>query len=54
MPPPDGCPEPLYRIMLSTWEHEPQKRPTFEYLKSTLEDYYVSAAEGEYKEPTPA
>lgn len=50
MPKPDSCPDALFNIMLSTWNHEAEKRPTFEYLKSTLEDYYVSAAEGAYKE----
>ena len=51
MPKPDGCPDALFNIMLSTWNRETEKRPTFEYLKSTLEDYYVSAAEGAYREP---
>ena len=50
MPPPEGCPDPLYNIMLSCWKHECEERPTFESLKNLLEDYYVSAAEGAYKE----
>ena len=45
MPPPPGCPDPLYQIMLSCWKAEPDERPTFEYLKYQLEDYFVSAAE---------
>ena len=51
MPKPDGCPDALFTVMFTTWDHDAEKRPTFEYLKSTLEDYYVSAAEGAYKEP---
>ena len=51
MPKPDGCPDALFIIMTTTWNHDAEKRPTFEYLKSTMEDYYVSAAEGAYKEP---
>lgn len=50
MPKPDNCPDALFNIMLTTWNHQAEQRPTFEYLKSTLEDYYVSAAEGAYKE----
>ena len=50
MPKPDGCPDPLFNIMLSTWNQDAEKRPTFEYLKNTLADYYVSAAEGAYRE----
>ena len=46
MPPPQGCPDPLYQIMLSCWKTEPDKRPTFEYLQSLLGDYFVSATEG--------
>ena len=45
MPPPPGCPDPLYQIMLSCWKAEPDERPTFEYLKYHLDDYFVSAAE---------
>ena len=50
MPKPDGCPDPLYDIMLTCWKHEADDRPTFEYLSSTLQDFYVSASEGAYKE----
>ena len=50
MPPPNGCPDPLYQIMLRCWRSEPEDRPTFETLKAELEDMYVSAAEGSYKE----
>ena len=53
MPPPEGCPDPLYKIMLTCWKHEPEDRPTFESLKNLLEDYYVSGSEGSYREPAP-
>ena len=49
MPSPPGCPDPLYQIMLSCWKAEPDKRPTFEYLKYQLEDYFVSATEEAYR-----
>ena len=45
MPPPPGCPDPLYQIMLDCWKHDANERPTFEYLKFHLEDYFVSAAD---------
>ena len=50
MPKPEGAPEPLYNIMLTCWKHKPEDRPTFDFLKALLEDYYVSAAERVYKE----
>ncbi len=49
MPCPNGCPEPLYGIMLDCWKQEAEERPTFEYLRFTLEDYFVSAADKAYK-----
>ena len=49
MPPPPGCPDPLYQIMLATWKQDAEERPTFEYLKYQLEDYFVSAAEEAYR-----
>ena len=39
MPKPDNCPDALYEIMLSCWKQESDDRPTFEYLKYTLEDF---------------
>lgn len=49
MPPPSSCPEPLYQIMLDCWKQEAEERPTFEYLRYTLEDYFVSAADQAYR-----
>ena len=48
MPPPPGCPEPFYQIMMDCWKKDEMDRPTFEYLKYRLEDYFVSS-EGPYK-----
>ncbi|XP_065176206.1 tyrosine-protein kinase SRK2-like [Sycon ciliatum] len=48
MPPPPNCPEPFYQIMLDCWKKEEMDRPTFEYLRYRLEDYFVSS-EGPYK-----
>ena len=41
MPPPPGCPDQLYQIMMDCWKQDPKERPTFEYLQYTLEDFYV-------------
>ena len=39
MPPPPGCPDPVYQIMLECWKTNPEERPTFEYLKHQLKDH---------------
>lgn len=49
MPPPTGCPELLYQIMLDTWKFSPEDRPTFETLQWRLEDFFVSS-EANYNE----
>lgn len=46
---PRDCPDPIYEILLKTWAHEPEDRPTFEYLQNFFEDYNVSA-EAQYQE----
>ncbi|NP_001274717.1 tyrosine-protein kinase STK [Hydra vulgaris] len=46
MPIMPGCPEPLYNIMLQTWNKDPENRPTFDYLQGVLEDYFVSTEQG--------
>ncbi|KAI0207243.1 Tyrosine-protein kinase Fyn [Lamellibrachia satsuma] len=48
-PQPDGCPSPLYDIMLDCWKQNAVARPTFEYLKNTMEDFPV-AVEMQYVE----
>ena len=45
---PSNCPDALYDIMLSCWKGNPEERPTFEYLKYLLEDYFISAEEHTY------
>lgn len=49
MPRPDHCPEDLYVIMHECWNENPEKRPTFEYLRSVLEDF-TTATERQYQE----
>lgn len=36
-------PDALYRLMLSCWEAEPDKRPTFEFLHHFLEDFNITS-----------
>lgn len=52
MPCPEHCPAELYAVMLKCWQSNPEERPTFEYLQSTLEDFYTST-ETQYQ-PEPA
>jgi fyn-related kinase len=49
MPKPVQCPDRLYNIMRSTWNREPERRPTFKYLKELLN--YLVLREPIYKEP---
>ncbi|KAJ7341327.1 hypothetical protein JRQ81_005290 [Phrynocephalus forsythii] len=48
MPCPELCPLELYGVMLKCWKEKPEERPTFEYLQSTLEDFYT-ATETQYQ-----
>lgn len=45
MPSPAGCPNYLYLIMVECWKADPEERPTFEYIKWKLEEYFVSVSE---------
>ncbi|KAG2461549.1 tyrosine-protein kinase HCK isoform X2 [Polypterus senegalus] len=49
MPRPEPCPNELYEIMLKCWKDKPDDRPTFEYLQSTLDDFFT-ATEGQYQQ----
>jgi len=41
MPCPQGCPQPLYKIMMDCWREDPVSRPTFETLQWRMEDYFI-------------
>ncbi|XP_071380840.1 tyrosine-protein kinase Lck [Centroberyx affinis] len=49
MPRPENCPEGLYSIMCHCWKEGPEDRPTFEYLRSVLEDFFT-ATERQYQD----
>uniref|UniRef100_A0A8C9F5K5 Tyrosine-protein kinase n=1 Tax=Pavo cristatus TaxID=9049 RepID=A0A8C9F5K5_PAVCR len=49
MPQPDNCPRELYELMMQCWKEQPEERPTFEYMKSVLEDFFT-ATEGQYQQ----
>lgn len=49
MPRPLNCPEALYRIIMTCWHEDPEKRPTFETLQWQLDEYFENT-EGDYKE----
>ncbi|KAF5404191.1 Tyrosine-protein kinase [Paragonimus heterotremus] len=43
MPRPSNCPQPVYEVMLKTWDSNPEQRPTFESLCVYFEDYFSNA-----------
>ncbi|XP_028293618.1 tyrosine-protein kinase Lck [Gouania willdenowi] len=49
MPKPDNCPDGLYNIMTVCWRENPEDRPTFEYLRCVLDDFFT-ATERQYQE----
>ncbi|KAM3594013.1 uncharacterized protein V6R79_000669 [Siganus canaliculatus] len=49
MPKPENCPDELYNVMLLCWRENPEDRPTFEYLRGVLEDFFT-ATEKQYQE----
>ncbi|XP_039904830.1 tyrosine-protein kinase Lck [Simochromis diagramma] len=49
MPQPDNCSDALYSIMCHCWKENPEERPTFEYLRNVLEDFFTST-ERQYQE----
>lgn len=49
MPRPEACPTELYDIMNLCWQEKPEDRPTFEYLRSVLEDFFT-ATEAQYQQ----
>ena len=44
MPRPDNCPEQLYETMLHCWKQDPQERPSFDFLKVSLEDFTTDSS----------
>lgn len=48
-PKPPHCPDSMYDIMKKCWDKKPANRPTFEYLASFFDDYFVST-EPNYRE----
>ncbi|XP_028995790.1 tyrosine-protein kinase Lck [Betta splendens] len=49
MPKPENCPDGLYNVMTLCWRESPEDRPTFEYLRSVLDDF-STATERQYQE----
>ncbi|XP_064607263.1 tyrosine-protein kinase SRK2-like [Liolophura sinensis] len=43
------CPDALYEVMLKCWDKSPESRPTFSFLYSFFDDYFV-AAESTYRD----
>ncbi|KAK5650142.1 hypothetical protein RI129_001171 [Pyrocoelia pectoralis] len=41
---PVDCPEKLHELMLKCWNYEPERRPTFKYCLSMLDDLHMKTA----------
>ena len=37
-----NCPLEIFDLMKACWRRDPESRPTFEFLKSVFEDFFVS------------
>ncbi|XP_077476600.1 tyrosine-protein kinase Lck [Stigmatopora argus] len=48
MPKPEKCSDGLYNLMCFCWRDNPETRPTFEYLRNLLEDFFI-ATERQYQ-----
>ncbi|XP_063216953.1 tyrosine-protein kinase Fer isoform X2 [Bacillus rossius redtenbacheri] len=42
MPAPEGTPDEMYRLMLSCWDYEPEKRPHFEHIYLVLDALFCA------------
>lgn len=42
MPKPEICSEQMYEVMLKCWDKKEELRPTFEYLWTFFDDYFVA------------
>nr|XP_039274448.1 tyrosine-protein kinase Yes-like isoform X2 [Styela clava] len=42
MPQHKNCPDKLYQLMLKCWNEKPDERPTFQYIKLFLEDFFIA------------
>ena len=51
MPPPSGCPDSLYQIMMECWRDDPSMRPTFETLQWKMEEFFSEGSDssGQYR-----
>ncbi len=49
MPKPAAATESLYDMLLKCWDRDPDARPTFEFLHSYFDDFFVTT-EPNYKE----
>ena len=48
-PKPQNTPDQMYEVMKNCWNHDPEKRPTFEFLYTVMEDFNTFT-QNEYQE----
>ena len=48
MPSPDGAPEEMYQLMLRCWQYEPEDRPHFNEIHSSIDLLYSRYVEDFY------
>ena len=42
MPPPEGTPDEIYRLMLRCWEYQPENRPHFDHILAIVEALLIA------------
>ncbi len=50
IPQPALAPDSLYDLLCKCWDKNPESRPTFDYLFTFFDDFFVSTEPG-YKDP---
>lgn len=51
LPRPDNCPEVIYEVMNSCWNHNPELRPNFSTILTQISTYFTTEFSMKYESP---